>query len=340
MTKAIKSLVLTGKTISLMPQVISNAIRLFKRVRAQTWLWTSLQCFALVGCATPPSEQSVLPVQRNHSGSPTLLLTGSDQWGHYFSAGLKMTYLQTREGIWQIDTATPEPMIDVMDDPADDVRCGIKGGSWNQRTTWFPDTAIFVRGGALTAMTRPDGAAIPLLPMVVVDRDYLAVPAGAPDSRQPEMAYAPCVGEFRVENGHRTIGYVSLGATLSMRDANGAVQRITLPTRPLPHLLLRYQEGALIPVPMRVVVATIDLTRRRMVLQFQATVPAQPAIRVIEWRALPETDQPSHGESLARYRERTIATSQDLAQCPAPKRPFEPCASPLRRPDRKIFSVD
>ena len=179
-----------------------------------------------------------------------------------------------------------------------------------------------------------------ILPMVQVDRDYLIVPAGAPHSRQPEMSYAPCVGEYRVPTGHRMIGYISLGASLLIRYANEAVHGITLPTRPLPHLLLRYQEGVLIPVPMRLVVATIDLTRRRVVLQFQATVPVQPAIRVIEWHALPEADQPSQGESLARYRERTFATSQDLAQCPAPNRPFEPCASPLRRPDAKIFSID
>ena len=289
---------------------------------------------------SPPTPAFAPPIQSNYSDHPKLLLTGNDQWGEYFSTGMKITYTKSADGVWRAETGDAEPMIDEQDDVADDAKCTRKGNGWNQRTTWFPDTGIFIRGGKLVAVTAPSGESMPLLPMSRADRDYVMVPVGAADARTPEMAYVPCVGEFRVSGGHRSISYVALGATLVLKDEKSKAVRVTLPTRPLPHLLMRYQSGAMIPVPMRLTVATVDLRRGRMVLQFQATAPVAPPVRVIEWRAIPAVDQPAEGESLARYRERTAAIADDLASCPTPRRPFEPCASPLRWPNRKIFSAN
>lgn len=307
----------------------------------------------LFGCATPPpiskaepaapaplaasDAASKPPEQRNYTGAPTLLLTGEDQWGAYYSAQIKLTYTYNAQG-----KLTPsqdhEPMID-GDTPLDqDTRCAAHGGGLNQRTTWFPDTAVFVHKGSLRAVRTPQKVRMPLLPLTVANRSQMRVVGEA--SRKVEMAYVPCVGAQRVSAGHRTMGFAGLGAELEVAIPSGKSLRLTLPTRPLPFLLLRYHTGAMIPAPMRISLITVDTERKRVVLQFQTTVFMKPAMRLIEWRLLTEVEQPSESETIQRYRERTDATAKELAKCPAPLHPPEPCASAHRRPDRKIFEVN
>jgi hypothetical protein len=276
------------------------------------------------------AEASFIPERRNHTAYPTLMAVGQDQWGEYFSVGLKLTYVFNQRGELQIDTVDAEETLDETDHPAQDSICTAKGGGFNQRTLWFPDTGFFVRGGTFKSVTQPDGKPMRLLSMVKADLNYLMVPAGGPDSRTPEMAYAPCVGEYRVARGHRTVGYVPLGSTLHIRDSNGGKHSLTLPTRPLPHLRLRFQMGARVLVPMRVVVASVDVQRKRLVLQFQSTVPIRPPIRVIEWLALPLASQPEPDETVEQFDRRADAVARELDRCPVPKRPFEACASPRR----------
>lgn len=304
----------------------------------------------LSGCATPPPASNAEPAapaplaandvasqppkQRNYTGAPTLLLTGEDHWGAYYSAQLKLTYTYDAQG-----KLTPsqdhEPMID-GDTPLDqDTRCAAHGGGLNQRTTWFPDTAVFVHKGSLRAIRTPQKEQMPLLPLTVANRSQMKVVGE--EARKVEMVYVPCVGAHRVSAGHRTIGFAELGSELEVATPSGKSLRLTLPTRPLPFLLLRYHTGAMIPAPMRITLITVDTERKRVVLQFQTTALMKPAMRVIEWRMLTEAEQPSKSETIQRYRERTEATANELAKCPAPLHPPEPCASASRWPDRKIF---
>ena len=304
----------------------------------------------LSGCATPTTTSKAEPAapapwaasdvaskppeQRNYTGAPTLLLTGEDQWGAYYSVQTKLTYTYNAQG-----KLTPsqdhEPMID-GDTPFDqDTRCSAHGGGLNQRTTWFPDTAVFVHKGSLSAIRTPQKERMPLLPLTVANRSQMRVVGE--NARNVEMAYVPCVGAQRVSAGHRTIGFAGLGSELEVATPSGKSLRLTLPTRPLPFLLLRYHTGAMIPAPMRISLITVDTERKRVVLQFQTTALMKPAMRVIEWRLLTEGEQPSKSETVQRYRERTDATAKELAKCPAPLHPPEPCASANRWPDQKIF---
>jgi len=300
---------------------------------------------AAVARAAPVEEAPVAsealataPEQRNYTGAPVLLLTGQDQWGEYFSAGLKLTYSYDASGKLT-RAAEQEPVIDGNTLESLDTACAAHGAGMNQRTTWFPDTGVFVRGGTLRAIRAPMGAnatrTMQLIPLSVAESVYMM--ATGRDARKLEMAYVPCVGEHRVSVGQRTAQFVPLGATLDITEAAGKRLQLTLPTALTPFVLLRYRSGALIPSPMRIALITVDTQRKRVVLQFQSTAMVKPPIRVIEWRALSDGDQPADGESLERYRERRDTTAADLAKCPVPFHPPEPCASETRQPDRRIF---
>lgn len=284
----------------------------------------------------PPEDPTASPpTQRNHTDAPSLLLLGQDGWGTYYSAGLKLSYTIGARG--ELAPAPDvEPVIDHLTPVDRGTSCHAYGAALNQRTTWFPDSGLLVRGGALRNVHGPDGRTRALLRLSAVDGDAL-IYAGK-GARAVEMAYVPCVGPHRVATGHRTIGFVAPGSTLTVADANGRSLRLRLPERPLPFVLLRYHSGAVIPSPMRIVLATVDLLNRRVVLQFQSTFMAQPPLRVVEWRALPAEVVPSAGETLERARERNDALANDLATCPPPLHPPEVCASPQRRPDRRIFT--
>lgn len=283
----------------------------------------------------PPAEPATgAPLQRNHTDAPSILLMGQDGWGTYYSALLKISYSANARGELAL-APEAEPTIDHRTPEDRGTSCHEHGAALNQRTTWFPDTGLLVRGGTLRAVHGPTGQPLPLLRLSTADRDLLLYTGK--DARQVEMAYVPCVGPHRVATGHRSIGFVEPGSTLTVVDAKGRLQRLRLPGRPLPFVLLRYHSGAMIPSPMRVVLVTVDLLRQRVVLQFQSTFMTQPPLRVVEWRALPVDVRPSEGETLERARERDGALANDLAACPPPLHPPEACATPLRRPDLRIF---
>lgn len=306
--------------------------------RARPHVGLLLRALLLAACVSPPAaatEPDGPPEQRNHTQAPSVLLLGEDRWGTYYSALLKVTYTIDARGELVL-AQNAEPTIDHRTPEDQGTSCAEHGAALNQRTTWFPDTGLLVRGGELTALQGPAGAPMPLLRLSPVDGDALTY-AGS-GARQPEMAYVPCVGPHRVAAGHRTVGFVALGSTLTVARDGGRLLRLRLPERPLPFLLLRYHSGAMIPSPMRIVLVTVDLVRQRVVLQFQSTVMYRPPLRVIEWRAVPADIVPSDGETLERARERNEALVGDLAACPAPLHPPEACASPQRRPDRRIFT--
>lgn len=288
--------------------------------------------------ATAPTSDNaefVMPELKNHTPFPTLMMTANDQWGEYFAAGIKLSFKFDARGQMQIDSANSEPTIDENDDAKNDTNCSEKGGGLNQRTAWFPDTGIFIRGGKLTAITNASAVATPIFPLRLVD--YGLMQLAGEKARTIEMAYVPCVGEHRVAAGQRTLGFLSGGATLEIQPTSGKKISLKIPVSPLPFVMLRFREGAIIPAPMRVVLFTVDVQAKRVVMQFQSTIPLKPALRKLEWMGLMRDDKPDASESMERLQERSAAIAADLAGCPLPLRPMEPCATPRRSPDSRIY---
>jgi len=284
--------------------------------------------------AASKAEEPAIPEQRNHTPFGMVLLTAEDRYGEYFSVSTKISFQFDARGALKL-ADTHEPVIGADDDPQNDQTCSDKGGGYNQRTTWFPDTAIFVRGGSLQAVELAGGKRARLVPLSADGETMMVI---GPAAREVEYAWTPCVGRHRVEQGHRLDGFLPRGAALAVKPARGSALKLRVPDGVMPNLLLRSREGAMIPVPMRPVLATVDVEARRVVLQYQATFPVRPALRVVELRAVLPEGKASQGETPQRYRERTDALLNDLRGCALPTQPMEPCATPTRRPDRRIYS--
>lgn len=285
--------------------------------------------------AIAPAE-APLPVLVVHVPFPTFMMTATDQAGDYYSVVSKATWSIASDGSLRLLGDGAEPVIG-GNDGVGDFECGKHGGGFNQRTAWFPYTAVFVHGGTLLEVSPLHGAKPPLRALSIEAEDGSMIYRGE-GARTPEYSYIPCVGATRVERGHRLDGYLDASDRLIVRDAEGRAQAIALPQPFAPFVFARYQDGAMIPVPMRIVVASVDLAARRVVMQVQATLGQSPAIRVLEVRAVLPDGVPGEGESLARYAERTRALLADLARCRAPvEQAIEPCADPTRAPDPLIY---
>ena len=271
-----------------------------------------------------------------HAPFPSFMMTATDQAGDYYSVVSKVTWSINGDGSLRLVGEGAEPVIGGADETGD-FDCGTHGGGFNQRTAWFPYTALFVRGGTLRDAASAQGARHVLRSLSVAAEDGSMIYRGE-SARTPEYSFIPCVGAHRVETGHRLDGYLGGNDRLVLRDASGRAVRITLPQPFAPFVLARYQSGEMIPVPMRIVVASVDLVERRVVVQLQATLAQAPAIRVLEVRAVLPGGEPGEGEPLALYAERTRALLDDLARCAPPvEQAIEPCADPARVPDPRIF---
>lgn len=272
-----------------------------------------------------------------HAPFQSFMMTATDQAGDYYSVVSKVTWSIDADGSLRLLGEGAEPVIGGTDETGD-FDCGAHGGGFNQRTAWFPYTALFVRGGALREVAPAHGAAHALRALSVETEDGSMIYRGEA-ARTPEYSFIPCVGTQRVETGYRLDGYLGGDGLLVLRDASGRAVRIALPQPFAPFVLARYQGGEMIPVPMRIVVASIDLVERRLVLQLQATLAQAPPIRVLEVRAALAQGTPGEGESPERYAERSRALLDDLARCPAPvQQAIEPCADPARPLDPLIFA--
>lgn len=267
-----------------------------------------------------------------------LLLSGEDAAGSYYSVVSKATFAIDAQGRLTLLGQGGEPLLDAKTDPSVSYDCRAHGASYNQRTTWFPYTALFVRGGTLARVDGNEGKR-PLRPLSADAESAGATMSYAgTGAREPEYSYAACVGPHRVAQGDRLDGYLAASDRMTIRDAVGKRMTLALPQPFAPFVLARYHSGAIIPVPMRIVVATIDLAERRVVLQLQATLSRTPPLRKLELRAVLDDGKPDPGESAARYRERTQALLGDLARCAPPRvHAIEPCADPQRLPDPRIF---
>ena len=269
---------------------------------------------------TPPQIGNALPF-------PNLTLTGVDKFGEYTSLALKITYTIESNGTLRPVAAGQEPFINASTPHGDDYDCRVHGGGFNQRTTWFADTGLFVRGGSLTALTQREGAARPLLALTRGDRGIMAVTG--PQARESEYGYVPCVGEHRVDTGSRTLGYVTPGDRLALRPSarGGKPFTVVMPDHPRPYVVLSYAgRKARAFVPANIALLTVDVPRRRVVAQYQVTVAMTPQVAQAAWMAVlaPQTPALRSAEGKA-YND---AVERYLATCEAPGKPMDPCANP------------
>lgn len=297
---------------------------------------------ALAGCATDPGTGGAssvgpdaaaqAPVGEpkpprvvNPTPFPNLTLTGIDKYGEYTSLALKISYQIGPDGSW-VPAAVQEPMLNQSHDVANDFRCMPYGGGYNQRTVWFPDTGLFVRGARVTALTDAQGAARPLMPLQESDNGTVA--AAGQGARAEEYAYLPCVGAERVDGGQRSTGYVKPGDRLVLRTGGrgGREATVTLPKDLRPYVVLDFAGRATRGyAPANLVLLTIDWPRRRAVAQYQVTVPMLPQVTTAAWRlTLParganrDPDVVKLNSEIERY----------LATCPTSGKPMDPCATP------------
>lgn len=271
-----------------------------------------------------------------HAPFRSFMLTAEDAAGTYYSIGAKATFTFGADGKLSLVQDGDEPVINSTTDEATDFQCMEHGGGYNQRTAWFPYTALFVRGGELDRVRSADGD-MRKLRALSVDEDGSVVYRGD-GQRSSEYSFVPCVGSHRAEPGVRLDSYLNGSDRLMLRMANGKQMHLRLPQPFAPFLLARYESGAMIPVPVRIVVASIDLIERRLVLQMQSTVAMTPPVRKLELRAIMKGGEPAAGESASRHRARTQAVLSDLARCAKPiEQAIEPCADSTRKPDPRIF---
>ena len=267
----------------------------------------------------PPAKPTP-PRVANRTGYPFITLVGVDQFGEYTSLGLKVTYAIDQHGALHALTSELEPMLGGDDAQSEDYDCKAYGGGFNQRTTWFPDTGVFVVGARVTALHDEHGKKRLLLPLAVGDHGIMAV--SGPKARELEYGYVPCVGTQRARHGWRTLGYLEAGDRLSLRpDRGGRALVLSLPREPRPYVWMHFADrDAQALVPARPVVVTIDWPKRRVVVQYQATVAMTPQVARATWYLTEE------GGGQGSPREAFIA--KHLRGCPATTRPMDPCANP------------
>lgn len=288
--------------------------------------------------ATPASADPKAPRQRNQTRFPTIMLSGEDSFGAYWSIGMKTTYHFNAQGQLDLRVQDSEPMIDHTSPEESDMQCRAWGGGYNQRTVWFPDTAVFVAGGRLAGAG--DGAArgkaLALRPLLPTAGDSATLTAAADDKgREVEYARVACVGQQRVTRGWRTDSFLKPGDTLRIQPARGKPITLRLPTDNLPYALLNYgPAGQAVPqplaaVPLRIVLATVDVPRRRVVLQWQATAAQTPSIQDVAWSI---TVPAQEAKALPQQQQNFVRQlNQHLLACPAPATPVSnACATPDR----------
>jgi len=283
-------------------------------------------CTANMARQPEPSNQPVPPKVENKTPFPNLTLTGVDKFGEYTSLALKITYAIADDGSLRAQTVGQEPILDEHTAQEDRYRCMPYGAGYNQLTTWFPDTGIFVSGAALAILKNQNGQPRPLEPMVAGDNGIMAVTG--PHARELEYVYVPCVGERRVDKGVRTVEYVQPGDRLTLNPSGQDKQPVTLilPRYPRPFVWLEFSgRSARAIAPANLVLLTVDWPKRRVVAQYQLTVAMLPQVSDARWMALLPSQALAKDPVLQRINddiERYIET------CPTPTKPMDTCTNP------------
>jgi hypothetical protein len=312
-----------------------------------------LAVLLLSACTMAPTKQKpepsaavdpvkpVVPEVVNFTPFPGGLLTCSGQCStiagqDFYTWNIKLTFDIDGYGNLSV-SQQQEPALTGQDDPAQDAICGTKGSTGNQRNSWLPYTGIFVRGGELLSIHDAERKQQKLLALSDIEGGRMKV-VGQNACKQ-EWYFVPCVGPHRVASGFRLDSFLPRDAMLTIKSANGNLMELSLPSPTEPYVLLRYRSGAMIPVPMRPVLVTVDIDGGRLVAYYQTTFAVAPSLRKIELRAILPNQKPSEGETWDRFRDRSEAMLGELRGCPLPLKPIEECATPNRKPDLRIFSL-
>ncbi len=275
------------------------------------------------------ADQRLAPAVTNLTQMfPNVTLAAVDGFGEYTSLVLKITYRITPQGELEVlPKAEQEPVIDESITPADRMRCTAVGGAFNQFTTWFPDAAILVGGGSLLGLTDGQGTRRPLLKLIRTTEGLLI--AAGPGTRDPEYAYAPCVGTQRVALGHRTEMYLNPGDRIRVRASGKGRSALTirLPADPRPFVMFTFKgrnQRAL--APANLVLLTLDLARGRAVAQYQLTIAMQPRVALAEWAVTVPAEALEGLPASARARQEAVRRYLDT--CAPPLKPMDPCTNP------------
>ncbi|WP_348944520.1 hypothetical protein ABHF33_14010 [Chitinibacter sp. FCG-7] len=272
----------------------------------------------------------------NYTQHPGVLLTATIAGKDYYSYVAKLTFDILPNG--ELKRAEQqEETFGAEEQVADTYACTFKGAEFNQNTAWYPYTGFLVTGGKLLAVKDSAKKPMKLRKMTRLDSD--AVMTQGSEARKSEYSYAPCVGKVRVESGQRLDSYFPIGGSMHFALNKRQRMNISLPKPMEPFLLLRYHSGALIPTPMRPVLFSINLTEKKLVVQYQSTIERKEPIRTIESRAINPEGEKDESETEARYQQRTKAFLDDLWSCPIPTTPGEPCASAKRIPNPLMFQA-
>lgn len=271
---------------------------------------------------------------------PYVTRQGQDRFGRYYTVVTKITYAiqgnQLRR--LELDDEPPQRAEDVFSQDVEgqaQYQCTDKGAAWNEATLWYPYTGIFVHGGQLSAVRQAKGGSRTLhaLDGTGDDGDLHVT-----NEAQP-FTFVPCVGAQRVRTGHRTQGFLQSGDVLSIAVAGQRqALQLRLPTDPQPYAVLEHANDELAVTPARIVLATVDVPRKRVVLQYQVSVATNAGVttlRLMEtatpatWRTLRSDASESDGGLRAFDR----VVKQHLSRC---ARAASPTADACAKADVKL----
>ncbi len=271
---------------------------------------------------------------------PYVTRQGQDRFGRYYTVVTKITYAiqGNRLERLELDNDPPQRAEGVFNQDVEgpaQYECTDKGAAWNEATLWYPYTGIFVHGGQLAAVQQAKGAS----------RTLRALDGRGDDgdlhvaNETEPFTFVPCVGAQLVRTGHRTQGFLQSGDVLSIAVAGQRqALQLRLPTDPQPYAVLEHANDELAVTPARIVLATVDVPRKRVVLQYQVSVATNAgvtALRLMEtataatWRAM----QGDSAESVADLRAFDRVVKQHLSRC-AP--PASPTADACAKADAKL----
>ena len=141
---------------------------------------------------TPRAEPEVA----NLTPLPSLLLIGEDTAGRYYSMVAKATFTIEADGRLTLadqgggQGGEPVAPHADMQDQSMSTECKPYGAVANQRTTWFPYTGVFVRGGTLVG-AQADGADAAI--KTLTEHEGAQMLYTGKDADPTEYYYAPCV---------------------------------------------------------------------------------------------------------------------------------------------------
>ena len=281
------------------------------------------------------AEEAFGPHVTSQAELPHVTRHGEDQAGLVYSITIKQTYAITNAGLALLDAADGEGLVadDVEGDAA--YQCTNKGAAWNQLTVWFPVTGLFVRGGTLARATQASGEphAVKGLRTTWFAESKLFYTEG-----DKAFTFAPCVGPQLVKQGVYTEAFLKPGDVLRVAvPGQKQALELALPAENRPYGALEFANGQHAIAPMRIVLATVDVPRKRLVLQYQLTVAPQPEVRVVTLGVSQSPEQAAHEagdgdpKAVAYQQQTQRMLNAHLATCVAPTSPIaDACSQPSK----------